>query len=415
MPSVKRFVCALILIGQLCCSGVYFPILNQFQAYLFLMLFLGTTIMWEYINKHRGCIIVSKGQSFGVAAIGMVCIVIVSMMVNFHFDVGRLVLITCSFLFCRACYDTVNSRADIEWWAKLYLGISFISSLVEIGQVFNIEFCNSLWKMLHDGEKLEIAISAGRHLGLAGDILQFGYQISAAFCIALYCPFRKHAVIKKTVLYAVFAFALLTNNTRSSQIIAVFAICFKLLLTYESKKSFKLRFVKILGIIALSCCVVILFNENNSVLQMTRFGQKDVGVYARIPMFLTAFNHALHNPLGMGVYQVQVKWLAGDPSAAAIVLNATAHNLIGNCVASYGFLGLMVMLYLYVSIFRTFISCRKRIQSDAYVGFYFAMLGLAANACFHNAYILTGELSSFLCFSIILSGRKIIVNSKQLR
>jgi len=124
-------------------------------------------------------------------------------------------------------------------------------------------------------------------------------------------------------------------------------------------------------------------------------------------MILTAFNHALNKPFGYGVYSVDQNLIVGATNEEfSYVAENTAHNLFGNCVASYGFIGLFLMVYLYWTTFKGYkaISKTDDMNTEYYYIAVVCLLGLLINAFFHNSYILNGEISSFLFFGVIASG-----------
>jgi len=217
----------------------------------------------------------------------------------------------------------------------------------------------------------------------------------------------KEKRILKFILMALFIFAIFVNNTRSAWIVVavtVFLYMFKLPSSSSKRVKTCIRFfasVLVLSIILVNYVV------GFDVLNDTRFEQVDAGTSARIPMILTAFNHALNKPFGYGVYSVDQNLIVGATNEEfSYVAENTAHNLFGNCVASYGFIGLFLMVYLYWTTFKGYkaISKTDDMNTEYYYIAVVCLLGLLINAFFHNSYILNGEISSFLFFGVIASG-----------
>ena len=140
------------------------------------------------------------------------------------------------------------------------------------------------------------------------------------------------------------------------------------------------------------------------IIEDTRFGVLDAGTTARISMFLTAFNHAFHYPLGLGVYSVQPGLIVGASAKEYnIVLINTPHNLLANCVGFYGLFALLFMLLLYLKAYKSYKKARRIGNGGIALTAIVCLISLALNAFFHNLYILNGELSSFLFFGILAS------------
>ena len=142
-------------------------------------------------------------------------------------------------------------------------------------------------------------------------------------------------------------------------------------------------------------------------LSNTRFGNltESADTMSRMPMLLTALNTMIHHLFGVGSYVVNPELIVGaSTSTYSFVLNNTAHNLIGNCAASYGLIGLVLMLLIYVNCFRVFRSIKS---TSSYYNYSFCsfscLLVLATNAFFHNLYILNGEIGSFMFIGLLLA------------
>jgi O-antigen ligase len=141
------------------------------------------------------------------------------------------------------------------------------------------------------------------------------------------------------------------------------------------------------------------FNKTDIYLS-SRFNS-DEGFDLRISMFLTAFNHLRHFPFGMGNYAAMPQYIITIGNASASYIQEVgAHNLIANCAASYGLVGLLVFLDLYLVIICEFFQNKRK--SFQYIGIFLGIVSLALNACVHNLYMLSGDLMSFLLIGLLL-------------
>lgn len=398
--KVEQFLVIAVLIGQLCCQGWYFPGVSIFPAYLLCLAALGMLSVFVLLLQNGG--MVSIKGSFVPLSLLLILNIVLVCLVNGKVDFGRIMLIICSFTFCLACTQAFRTKEEVERLLKWYIGIVLVSALVEIGQVFEIPFCTDLWSVLHADDKITAAIETERYLGLAGDSLAFCYHVSAALAVLLFIRFKKANGLIKAVLFGVFLYALFTNATRSGMM--AFLAGFAIWVFTKKRSSGKVeKLWKALGTAAFVLTALLLIFDSSSLLSGTRFDSiGDSSAKSRIPMLLTAFNHALHYPFGMGVYSVQPDLIVNAGAVYSYVLKNTAHNLLGNCVASYGFIGLGLMLGLYGWAFNTYRKKKKLAEDPAiYMIAFCGLLGLAINAFFHNSYILNGEISSFLFFAIL--------------
>ena len=400
IKRVQQFLIMAVIAGQLCCQGWYFPGVDIFPAYLLCLVALTLLSICVLVSQNRGMIAVKSG--FGPLAVLLIINIGLVLLISGKFDIQRFMLITCSFAFCLGCTQAFCTEDEIKVLLKWYVFVVLISAIVEIGQVFEISFCTELWEKLHvSSDKITQATEDKRYLGLASDSLQFSYHVTAAFIIVLFMKFKHFSLLKKCVLFVLFGFALFTNATRSG-LIALFVVVIIRLFTTTGKLN-KIQRVLRLSVSVVALGMLFVFVFGSSFISDTRFSDIDGGAEARLPMILTAFNHALHYPFGMGVYSVQPDLIVGSSYATrSLVISNTAHNLFGNCGASYGFIGLVLMLGLYIWAYNTYRKKKKLTEDPTiYVIAFCALLGLVINASFHNAYILNGELSSFVFFAIM--------------
>ena len=395
VKSVNKALIVLIFIGQFLCQGIIIPGIN-IPVYLGFMVLLGGVMLLS----------LTKSLDRKIETLDMVIwllfidILLVSL-INLRIDAGRLMLIFFSFLFMYAIKRLAKDRENIKKIYIVYIIIILISSLVAIAQFMGMGWSVALWNVFHSSTKIEGALMDKRFLGLAPDILQFGYHSSTAFIITLFMKFEKKKWLKP-ILIAIFGFAIIINNTRSAWIATVVAILIYLI-TRKNRRTTKaiafISFAMILVIVAWIAFASGIFSD-------TRFSEGDTGTTARVPMLLTALNHFAHYPFGMGIYSVDPNLVVGaDASEYSIVIENTAHNLIGNCAAAYGFIGLALLIALYVLAFKNYKLTKIKLAGDnnEYLIAMVCLIGLIINAFFHNNYILNGELSSFVFFGVLFA------------
>ena len=404
---IEKILIMLVIAGQLLAQGLYLPIINSFPVYLILLAILGVyeLINWFYLTQGKINTRTENGIPFIMTL--MILNIIIVHLFNFNFSLQSFALILFSMTLSLACYNAIGSKEDITWMINVYILIVILSAIVELGQFFNISFCNDLWTFLHVGDNLTSAKEGGRYLGLASDSLQFAYHCTAAFALVLFFKFKNNNVLKKTVIFAILLPAVFTNNTRSAMIALVFIFA-AWLFVYNT--SFNSKLIKA-GLVMLLLAVVMLSGKAMDIFENSRFYslQTDAGSMSRITMVLTAFNHALHHPFGMGIYKVSPELIVGANSSTYwYVLINTSHNLLGNCVASYGFIGLALLLVFYKRTCCLYLDNLRYLENKyVYLSIILAIIGLFINAFFHNAYILNGEISSWLFLGIILASSKL--------
>lgn len=405
IKNIQKVLIVGVLIGQLLCTGVYFPIINFMPAYLVLLVLLGLVTICKqlFFSSEKPSITGWFGISFLLLAN-----ILIVMLGTGRFAYDRFLLILFSFTFALSCYSIIKDEEDMKFLLKTYVIIIFISCIVAIGQYLNIEFFTMIWKRLHVEDTITSALGSERYLGLAANALQFGYYASAAYIVALFYKVEnKKDIVAKWLIVAVMIVAILANNTRSAIITVLIST---LIYAWKSMRLKALEKVFVLILILVVFALLLGVFEIN-ILEGSRFGEQTTDTMARIPMVLTAFNHAMRYPFGMGVYTVKENLIVGASAGEyALVLKNTAHNLFGNCVASYGFIGLVLMILLYVKAFSDYGKTNKNYISQIAL---YCLIGLMVNAFFHNSYILNGEISSFLFFGILAASAKFKVKEEK--
>ena len=409
LKTVQKALIALVIFGQLCAQGFYLPGVTIFPLYLILLIILSFISVVRWLVENDFKFTISACNKIPVILIFSMFNIIFVSVLNNVFNISNIGLIACSMLLCLACYQIIDNEDDINYLFKVYIFAVFVSSLVEIGQVFGNSFCTEIWFFLHADEKIIGALKASRFLGLGSSVLAFAYAVSSALIVTIFVRYRHANFIIKIILAGVFLFALVTNNTRSAWIAAAMVV-FIWLFIYTPENKTNLLLISRAFFFVLFIAVLFMFISGVDLFAGSRFENisDSASSMSRIPMIMTAFNHALHSPLGLGSYKVDPELIVGaNASTYSYVVNNTAHNILGNCVANYGFLGLFLLISLYVKVMSLF---KKQfhivIAQEYFLAACLAVLVLLINSFFHNLYILNGDLSSFLFLAIIMSMRK---------
>lgn len=406
--KVERILIYLVLAGNFLAQGLYFPSFNYLPIYLIFLIILGIFELVNWFSSHHGKLYLRCCNGIPLIVILIYLNVVLVYLVNFIFDFKALTLILFTMLFGLACFNTINNEADLFKLLNVFVCLVVFSSLVEIGQFFEIPFCRLLWTVTHISDRLDQAIAEGRYIGMASDAVQFGYQCTAAIAILLFSNYNRKFSGVRIIALIIISFALLTNNTRSAQICMALLLCIWL---FSDKSIVKNKtFRVILGAIVI--CIFCIYIPNSELFKNSRFitGAESAGTKARIPMILTAFNHAFYYPFGMGEYIVNPSLVIGiDNTTLWSVVHNGAHNILGNCVASFGFLGLFLMILLYYKIYKLYTDyrCIKSV-SLLYMASFYAIVVLFINSFFHNSYILNGDFSSWFFIGVLLSKSKLI-------
>lgn len=395
MQKIKKGLIVGILFGQLLCQGVLIPGISM-PFYLAFMILLAviTLLDWVKTSKWR----IYKNQRTAIVLMLSIITIILSCLLNLFFPLDRIILVISSGFFCKACYDVAQCDEDRYWMINSFIAIILVSSLVEIGQFLGIDFCFELWSMTHQGDRILTTIAAERYMGLSPTILHFAYMVAAALTLTFFTKFGRFNTPKKVVLLVVFFVALMTNNTRSAIIAAIMGFAAWFLSSNRGTGKSIVTKIVIVGIIGVAMLMV---SNYTSLFTQSRFG-KNEGFDIRISMLLTGLNHMIHYPFGMGNYVVQSDLIVSIGNASTLYIQEVGtHNILCNVGASYGVLGLILLLSFYYQIFKEY-----RISKDKgiiCVGVFWAIVGLFVNANFHNLYIYSGELITFMLIGILIS------------
>lgn len=409
MKKVIRQVAVIIMTLYMCSSDLYLPGISFATVYTLVQVLLSFLLVFYYARLD--IVRIPKNiKRFALLFLGSLLTISISFLVNGADGTKEVLsIILCSF-FGMSILTIIDTKDDIVWLYNSYLIVVVISSVVCIGQGFGISFFYDVWYLLNKGNKIESALLNHRLVGLAPDILSLGYQLSVAFAIVVFKKFRRRIV--KISLIIIILTATIINNTRSSIIAILFTIVFFL---FSSAKG-KIGIVsKILSLTVLFLFVIVSDSGLLSFLRSTRISSLDNSALARIPMMLTAFNHGFHYPLGMGGYHVDVDLVVGTTNSIIIdyVCSNSAHNLLGNCIAFYGVFTFFLLLLMYKNVFKAFSysSLQKtRRHTEEYKASFVCVIALFINSFFHNSYLFTGELLTFLFMFICISVYKVYDN-----
>lgn len=404
--SLQKVLIAGVVFGALLCAGVYFPLINFSPAFMILLLINGLFLIANWFTN-KGKILFEPELKKTVYSIGIMIISsLVALLINGYGLNDGFVLIVMSFLLGISVYETISSSDDIQFYLNFYVIISAVSALVQIGQVLHISFCYDIWKLLQQGDAVEHYATVNRYLGLSSNLINFSLQISAAYTIVLTTKYeKKFWRVLKYPLLILFAVSVWMSETRSGMI-AILLVSLIAFLQYTKKKGNRL--IKILVIVFAMICIVIVYDYFMVIMYGSRLftavGTK--GTLARVPMFFTAINHAVHYPLGMGVYYVRPEYIIDSGGYYSEVLNNAAHNLFANCVASYGWIAVVALVAFYIEVFKAYLVSRKiadKRLSEQINTAILCVVALLISSLTHNKYILNGDFSAHIFISIVLS------------
>lgn len=329
----------------------------------------------------------------------------------------RLVYICCCIAACGSLALQVRNTNDIDFIMNVFISITTVSSIFVIGQSFNMPWA---WSLARTGvDEMEGYASAQRFSGLSPSVVIYAYQCSS--CLAYLILRGKQSCKRKYYYFAIIinAVGLVLNRTRSALLAVIAVLIYSFLF---SKRSVRKKIILVFGTVLAAAAVFMIsdgtfgLGENLSFI-MRSSESKNAGSLARIPMFLTAFNHAFHNPFGVGEYHADPNLLVGTTSRTApYVLRYGCHNMIANCVANYGFFGLAAMLYLYYKLYDYYKTTNRIVENMCHrvdslirvnTGVFAAIIVSAFNGCFHNNYILAEDVASWVFFGLLIAVIKI--------
>ena len=344
----------------------------------------------------------------------------ISMLLNMKIDFGRIMLILCCFGFALYISDAVNNEETFIYIIEIYAFFTTVSTIVLVAQYMNQGWAFKLQEVLVPNA-LNIRDDfeqSSRYAGLCPSILTYGYQCSTLLSMLIIGG--KNIWNRKIPIYLpmmiINTVGLALNRTRSAIIVVLLACIIKILMVNKQNRKHGSRAL-FLSIMLISIPVGFLLyieigiglpNWLDFILRLDESNTN--GTIARIPMLLTAFNHALHNPLGVSVYDVRNPSLIVGATTARqymLVLNNSAHNVVGNIAASYGFLGVLAFfMWLIKCVKESFIAEQIFNTEDCYhlkvinEMVIIAILSLVINSLFHNASLISGEVGVWLFFGL---------------
>ena len=170
----------------------------------------------------------------------------------------------------------------------------------------------------------------------------------------------------------------------------------------------------VIGIVFAVAILCLSMDKLTAIFQISRFvtDSQTSGSNARIPMILTAFNHALYHPLGMGVYVRNPSLVVGAKGAVfAEVMAMPPHNVFGNCVAQFGFITLGLVIRYLIYILREYRCSNETQYADLYACAFWCIFASFVNSMAHNQDFLSGDFTTQMMIGILFSQRKFRNNS----
>lgn len=420
----KNIICGVVigylLIGAINIAGIQLNLIISiaYSFYAILLIFTANQ-QGVRLELNRRCII---------NVIGILTCMIVAIAIDGFADISRWIFIVCCFLFMLGIYISVNSIYDIKSILICVVILSTISSIFLIGQSMGISIAISLGNFVNGAVELDIESlrQSSRYSGLSSSVISYAYHCAASIAILLTIKSKKMKALRYFAL-VINMVGLMLNRTRSAVIAVV--ICFVIILIQNYKKSnhkplyivaFTVFGILIVGFFALELGAL----DDSFLGTMIRIDEAgSSGTQSRIPMNMTAFNHAIHYPFGMGRYIVEPSLVIGTENARVfnIVVNTTAHNLFANCAAYYGIICFILLLTLYKNFYKEIkynnLMIKKTYQEKTLAdrenkAISLAIITLLINSLFHNSYILNGEIITWICIGLLMSLGKILRRMK---
>lgn len=410
MIAIQRTLIAGILLGAFLCAGVYFPVISFSPAFMILLLINGIVLVASWF-MHKGKILYEPKLRKVVHAIVILVVAsLVALLINGYGINDGFILILLSFFLGVSVYETINCSDDIDFYLSFYVVISAVSALVQIGQVLQISFFYDIWRIVQQGDALDHFANVNRYLGLSSNLVNFSLQMSVAYTIVLTTKYKNRIwKLLKYPLIVLFAVSVWLSETRSGMIAILFVLVVAFLQFTKNKRN---RLQKIVLIISAMVGIGITYEYFIALVSNSRLytAASTRGTLARLPMFLTALNHALHYPLGMGVYSVKPEYIIDSGGFYIQVMNNSAHNLLANCAASYGWIALIALVILYIEVFKAY-NASKDIEDNRLSGqintAMLCVIALLISSLTHNKYLLNGDFSAHLFIAIVFSIYKI--------
>lgn len=343
-------------------------------------------------------------------------------MENLSGAITRMISIICSISICGSIAIHIRKFDDVKFIGDLFVLFTTISSMVVIGQYFNFGWAWSLARETAD--TIEAFVGSQRYSGLSSSVIVFAYQVSATMAYLLMVGKKRFKSFIWIILLFVNGTALIFNRTRSA-IISVAVILVLVLLWSEQRKSFKILEIIgiVLGVLLVAYGDLAVGMLTNNVAFIVRSEESSgSGTLARLPMFLTAFNHAIRYPFGMGEYHAHYNLIVGTNSERVknYVMTLGCHNLFANCIANYGIVAFFALINIYKRVIGLYkYNSNKLNQENSFNSIYaevgrenkaiIAVLIVSViNACFHNAYLLAEDFTSWIFLGVLIGLTQLI-------
>ncbi|MEH6992828.1 O-antigen ligase family protein [Neobacillus drentensis] len=296
-----------------------------------------------------------------------------------------------------------------------------VSSIVGIGQRILGEPFITLWEKTGSSERGShiLSVLSGRIAGLADYAIPLASQLSLIIPIVIaqlmFCN-KKMLRIRNTIFLILLVIATLYTEVRS----ALIGVCFAGAYIYLNKSNINkknlirdiFRFSSVLLISAiLYIGIGNYFNED----RFTNF--TDESALSRLPMQITAINYALYHPFGTGIYNISYEYIPkgflNNPEIISGVISNTSHNQFSNMLIYYGFIGLFLLVLLYVTIIKELNESLKKVQQNTQykwilIGLKGSFYSSIINSLFHNGGPFIGDIVIWFVIGLSIAACKLV-------
>lgn len=288
-------------------------------------------------------------------------------------------------------YITIKSEKDIKS-ITLWIVVSILfSSIFGLLQALNPSMYHRVIEILNIGnDNIEIT---GRINGLSTTTITFSYELLIGLLLSLWL-FQKYKMKIMLPIALIIILTLLINQTRSAIVAAIFSV----LLFYFQKMNLK-KIVTNFLLIFIAIAIVLSFINLFDINVRSFFG--DTSSTARIPMIITAIRYSFYFPFGTGIYDLYKLNIDLSMYSSVVVnsiLSNYTHNQFSNILVEYGYLGLLLMILIYVNIFGKHFKSKNIFNYDKI--WIIVIIGFTINALSHNTGILSIEPVIWSVFSI---------------
>ncbi|MYL36417.1 O-antigen ligase family protein [Halobacillus litoralis] len=351
MKNLIFVLCVISIILKILFNGVGFGGVS----FWFYTVFLSGYCIFIFLSMHRKLGLNGRIKSLLVSLfIFLTYIILVFTANNLLFDIPYVMGLVMILIFIVSLYVSIDSFKKIKIMINTIIICTFISALIAIGQYFDIGVVRSIHNMILVNK--ETSFNSSRVSGMSPTVISFSYELIIGITLLIYrtLTFNNNSVFKfvDIIFLLTMLLALVFNQTRSS--LLVMLVCIFLILIKGNKT--KIRTVHLFNIliffigIGISLFILINYLDINN-----RFNSDTASASSRIPMLITAFNYSLENPFGTGVYTPNITHIPSNTqdSVISIILSNTPHNFLINLLVYYGYIGLLIALFIMVFVWKS--------------------------------------------------------------